>query len=504
MRACSKHIATKLRVGLLLASLAIAPSSKSADLAFLRGLLSQTPAGGWVQANTGLFSDSWATISEGGIPNGQYSSPNSILYAWSSVAWDSARGNLILYGGGHANYKGNEVYLWSGSNGEWSRGSLPSQLTQVASTSEYLVIDGSAPQSAHTYDNNIYLPISDKFMTFGGAVFNTGLEYRSLDPSGGNSIGAGPWLWDPDKANPNAVGGTSGSGYLSSSIGGQMWTNRAGSWIGGGAAGTSSANGTTAYRAESGHDVVYMTRDSNSSGWPSLFRYEVGDLSSGTPDKWDRVGVASAAYSFQSAAAIDSARSLYARIAASATSGSMGLGIWDLSKIDYAHPTNNRDTFVGLVFDDGSSFSTNVDFGIAYDEASGQFYLWDGKDRGTVYLTQPEMNSDGTVKSVWAVRKLLSSTSSQPFGLFANGVLGKWLYVDELEAFIAVDPDTTSNNSGVWLYKPISTPVPELGSLQLLVVGLISVLGLYWRHTKENCGSGQANTNAIHRRSEQC
>ncbi|MBK9234536.1 MAG: hypothetical protein IPO19_00090 [Rhodoferax sp.] len=39
-------------------------------------------------------------------------------------------------------------------------------------------------------------------------------------------------MFDPTKADPNKVGGTTGSGYDSSSIGGNMWINRQGQWTG--------------------------------------------------------------------------------------------------------------------------------------------------------------------------------------------------------------------------------------------------------------------------------
>ena len=37
-----------------------------------------------------------------------------IILAWSGFTWDPNRGDLLLYGGGHANYSGNDVYRWRG------------------------------------------------------------------------------------------------------------------------------------------------------------------------------------------------------------------------------------------------------------------------------------------------------------------------------------------------------------------------------------------------------
>src|SRR3546814_4157205 len=74
------------------------------------------------------------------------------------MAWDSARGDLIFWGGGHANYPGNEIYLWHSSTLEWERASLPSEVVKVADA-RFEAIDGylNAPTSSHTYDNSEYL-----------------------------------------------------------------------------------------------------------------------------------------------------------------------------------------------------------------------------------------------------------------------------------------------------------------------------------------------------------
>ena len=109
---------------MLLSSIAATPAIAGVDLSYLQGLLAATPEGGWVQVNTNNFSDAWPSQAEG-VPN---SNPAAVVHAWSSFAWDSSRGNLQLFGGGHANYAGNEMYIWQGTDGSWTRGSLPSRM----------------------------------------------------------------------------------------------------------------------------------------------------------------------------------------------------------------------------------------------------------------------------------------------------------------------------------------------------------------------------------------
>lgn len=488
------------RAGMVMSACALAAAAclsgpaRAADLSYLRGLLNATPAGGWVQVNTSAFSSAWASQAEGGLPPGSYSNPATVVTAWSSMAWDSQRGQLLLWGGGHANYMGNEMYVWRGSDGTWTRGSLPTRMQQYNNTSTFFTVDDASPQSAHTYDNSLYAPVNDMFVTFGGAAFNSGGNFVVRDANGNPTV-AGPWMWDPTKADPNKVGGLDGTGYLPGSQGGQMWTNQRGNWVGNGP-GPSQLETASAYRTENGKDVIYITSDSNASGWQSLYRYELGDVRSGEPGSFFRVGVSWNAPSYQSAAAIDLHNGLFVQTSAVSPNWA-GLSVWNLNAL----PTDGQgnltdceftwdqqsdrcllDRYVSLVDENGSPFAVNRQHGIAFDEASGKFYLWDGRERGTVWTTQAEFTPDGSLDLTWTVEELTSTTAAQPNGDFSvnsieSGVLGKWLYVAELGAFVALDQyNNATQDAGVWLYKPVTTPIPEPGTAALLLSGA----GLIW------------------------
>lgn len=452
--------------------LAVAQGGAQASpiLSRLEGLLDSTSEGGWVKVSTNLFSDAWATGATA-VEYPSYQNPGSVVTAWSSVAWDSARGDLLLWGGGHANYAGNEMYVWSGVTGEWGRGSLSSRVD-----SNYFVVDNAAPQSAHTYDNNLYLAVNDMFITFGGATFQSGAGFTTLN--GTSAERAGPWLWDPSKADPNKVGGTTGSGYDPASIGGQMWTNRQGQWTGIEAPGY--GNGTAAYRTENGKDVVYLTADSQSSGFPSLYRYTLGDVKNGGTDTWERIGVMENSAAFAGAGTIDSKHNLYIRTATNAGKYTAELSIWDLSKANSANPGSNKDIAVQLVKEDGTPFLISGAFGIDYDAANDQLLLWDGADKGTVWAVKIAYDSNGNVLTTLTAKKLPSTSAAQPGGDFVTGVFGKWDYVDELGAFIAVNEfSSLTGDAEVWLYKPFSEDtgngggnLPEPGSLVLISLAL--------------------------------
>lgn len=461
-------------------SLLIAPLAQAqTSISRLSSLLDTIPQYGWVKVNTNNFSDAWPTGSTAvdvpGQPNA-YSSPSAIIHAWSSVAWDSARGDLLLWGGGHANYAGNEMYVWNGSSGQWTRGSLPSQ---VDNTANRYIVDNAAPQAAHTYDNNLYLPVNDMFLTFGGAAFPTGGPLQSASGT------TGPWLWDPTKADPNKVGGTTGSGYDPNTVGGNMWINRKDSLSGPQLSGAPFTNGTTAYRTENGKDVVYVTVDPFNSGFPTLYRYTFGDVRNGGTDTWERIGESMNSVGFKGAATIDSKRNLYIRTASNFTTYHTWTSELEAWSIDPSIHSVRYDIPIELVNLDGTPFQMTGDFGLDYDSVDDKIFLWDGKDRGTVWYVTPDSNS-----STWVVHKLFSSTTAQPDGNFQTGVLGKWDYIAELNAFVALDEYSDTDPGGVWLFKPFASAdqtslISEPQTLSMLLAGMVMVSGFLARRGKK-------------------
>ena len=90
----------------------------------------------------------------------------AVMTAWSGGAYDTKRDRLIVWGGGHSDYSGNEIYVFDMNTLKWSRLTEPS--TDVGgneSSGEYP--DGN-PRSRHTYNYIQYVPSIDRFCTFGG------------------------------------------------------------------------------------------------------------------------------------------------------------------------------------------------------------------------------------------------------------------------------------------------------------------------------------------------
>ena len=489
----SRRLACCSKLGIIAAAAALAcpwAALASADLSYLQGVRAATAAGGWSKVSTATFSSAWVPAEQ---RNGTHMNPASIVNAWASMAWDSNQGQLMLWGGGHASYMGNEMHLWNGATGAWSRGSLPSALTGpitlpdsygIPDNRHYFVTDNAAPQSSHTYDNNVYLRQNNMFMTFGGASFNSGGGFATYDATTGAAARAGAWMWDPSKADANLTGGISGSliDQFTGSVtaGNEMWMNRAGALTAESVPGSGNhVYGTTAYRVENGKDVVYVTMAGTSSGFRSLYRYEVGqNVRAGDLDRITLVGNSSnLAPAAQATATLDADRNLYVNTIAYA-GFSADLGVWDLSDAALAKGAANMNRGIELVLEDGTAFGMTTDFAIEYDVARHKYVLWDAQNEGQVWETEAAYDAAGELLGTWTIRPLFATSGlSQPSGALEageagaspfTGVMGKWKYVPELQAFLALNEfNTVTQDAEVWLYRPLDgaapPPVPDPG-----------------------------------------
>jgi Right handed beta helix region len=103
----------------------------------------------------------------GGINYGFKTYCHNVVDAWSGAVADTKRNRMIIWGGGHTDYSGNEVYALN-------LGSTPITLTRITDPSPLppsgcpdAAPDG-APVSRHTYNNLVYLPVQDRMFSFDG------------------------------------------------------------------------------------------------------------------------------------------------------------------------------------------------------------------------------------------------------------------------------------------------------------------------------------------------
>lgn len=169
--------------------------------------LASTPAGYWLDAgklvtgNSKMSDVAWNCSSAPCPGNGPLAStiaghtgPSAIMNGWGGGALDTDSSRLLVWGGGHQGYYGNEVYGFSLKSLTWSRLTIPSSTTNWNQTSSPDVLPDGTPAACHTYNSLQYLP--GKGFAIFGALFCS-------DAALGIANG---WLLDLSKQNPDSFG----------------------------------------------------------------------------------------------------------------------------------------------------------------------------------------------------------------------------------------------------------------------------------------------------------
>lgn len=444
---------------------AFVPRKPYAGGALLQELLSMEE-GSWKRVNANLYSDVWTPADLRPLFNDGNPEPDRIISAWSGFAWDSNRGDLILYGGGHANYSGNDVYRWRARNLEWERAALPSQYELVDNAG--ISIDGAdhAPPSCHTYGNSVFLPIADRYLNFGGAIFNTGGRYQKRSEGDPDVLrNTGPYLFNPARADPWKVGGTTGSHVqrvapFPEIVGGEMWENRdLPLHLGAIADSLGHINGCVSYSPESDYDAVFIAARTGGGTSLHLFRYEMRNILDVTQDTITQVGVHQTGPSTQTAGGYSPHHKCFLRIG----NNSNPLYFWDLS--DGGSPTNqNRAvSMTGGMSDFAtwlSGFTSEYGYeigwmGLDYDPVRENYMLWSAK--GDLWRITP---SENLTTTGWVAEQEVVAVGEAPTKNTMTGVLGKWKYIPGYDCFIGLQDHI---NGEIWVYKPygwVQPPAP--------------------------------------------
>ncbi len=436
-------------------------------------LLLQMPENSWLVANANVYSSVWTPPELEPLAGGAPASPSRIIAAWSGFGWDSNRGDLILFGGGHANYPGNDVYRWRSSSLLWERASLPSEILTDPLLGQ-IAIDGvdSAPISSHTYDNNLFLPIADRLLTWGGAAYNSGgpfVKPLESDPAHQTRL-TGPYLFDPSRADGNKVGGTTGSHVQRVSphpevVGGGMWQNRdIHFWLSGRPLPGTHVDGCTGYATENGVDVVYVASANRGSTQLNLYRYQLTSVAQPSADQIAQIGVYAVGITGQTTCAYDPVHKLFVRTGSNATP----FQFWDVS---LAGPSNvdqsvQVNASIAALQNWMNANGINIqNCALEYDPVRGTFPLWCGA--AIVWeLTPP---SSGNTITGWSIVQRPLPQQPVPPGDIQTGVLGKWRYAPYYDVFVGLQD---INDGDVWIYKPSGwvQPVPSGDALPVVSI----------------------------------
>lgn len=125
--------------------------------------------------------------------------PAAVVDAWSGGAYDPVRRRMLVWGGGHSDYCGNELYAFDLQKLRWLRLTEPS----LPPYNRDPLSDGR-PVSRHTYDGLQFITHADRLWAYGGSraydgevtrltwVFDVARErWTNMAPRDGFSPGAG-------------------------------------------------------------------------------------------------------------------------------------------------------------------------------------------------------------------------------------------------------------------------------------------------------------------------
>jgi hypothetical protein len=143
----------------------------------------------------------------------------SVVDAWSGAVADTMRNRLVMWGGGHGDYFGNELYALDLNTRKMLRLNEPSNVDGYDKNDCYAPVaysDGR-PASRHTYDGLSYVAHSDQMWAFSGAKVPCGyqgsdtwlLNLAAVETTGVGS--AAPW----SAKNAAGTGPTGSVGVIS-------------------------------------------------------------------------------------------------------------------------------------------------------------------------------------------------------------------------------------------------------------------------------------------------
>ncbi len=323
------------------------------------------------------------------LPQVGYGDPSAIMAAWSGGAYDSLRDRLIVWGGGHGNYSGNEVYAFQLATRAWVRLTDPSPTTLFLVEPSQDVNPDGTPVARETYGGLQYLPNVDRFWASGGSRWWDGDDVWDIW-----TFDLGPRRWQP---GPRPV--DSGLGVVSD------------------------------YDPVTGHVFFH--------GYTDLVEYDpVTTLQTiltmpGTEPSFDDTN----------AGVIDPRRRRFIVIGTGVVAGAgRGLSWYDLTQ----KPPLLSPDLQPLLGDTGfvSLTAPGVGFtvpGVAYSPTVDRVVVWGG---GTDIWT---VNLD-----TWLCLKHPPAPGSAvPTPIEPNGTYGRWRYVPSLDLFIGVN----RTNENVYLYR---------------------------------------------------
>lgn len=432
-------------------------------------LIAAAPAESWVRLNAGK--NTFASVEPhidlrawyGGVP----ADSEMVQGAWPSFGWDSTEHQIVLFGGGHANTSANEVYVWRCEDQQWALAFHASEMVYTGVASTYRSIDDVTPVSSHTYGNNNFLPILNRFWTFGGAAYNTGGSLRMW--SGDTNLRAvGGYTLDLSQARQGKVAGATGSNnkrgaYAGVNLdGANAWTRH--DWFSkpntqhpyaGGITFNQHIDAGTAYLTRNGHDALIYTAQ-NKYLWQVEF--VDGDWNNDVHTYLAAQG--STAGQGQGQLAYDPVSQTVLQ-----TRGGPQASMFEFVDLKRTWGASNGWRVATMAAGAAATELQALNLGkcgLIYNPIKGCFTIWDmGRQVWEVYPPAGNPTPDGG----WVVVKPTMDAGTAPRDTYASsgqltetGIIGKFRWASDLNAAIT----TFGNQAGeVWAYKPAGWTDPR-------------------------------------------
>jgi uncharacterized repeat protein (TIGR01451 family) len=154
----------------------------------IAGIISDLPAGHWAEIPYSKLEMVFPVPEPIGGTGAR-----AVMDAWSGGAYDTKRNRLIIWGGGHNDYSGNELYVFDLNTLQWSRLTEPSTVVCVppapGDTSSLPCVDEPSgyyvdgkPRARETFATVQYLASIDRFCAFGAfSMHRVGLSAKHID-----------------------------------------------------------------------------------------------------------------------------------------------------------------------------------------------------------------------------------------------------------------------------------------------------------------------------------
>ncbi len=160
-----------------LSAIATDTSGNNAISSGVNVTVSNQSSGGGIPTTLGWFDVAGQQLQGNCPPNnfGGYgynfaSNCNGVVVAWNGGIADTKRNRLWVWGGGHNDYAGNEIYYFDLNTLKFARADDPSNPTPTCSAN---YSDGSA-SSRHTYGGLAYIASADRMFVWGGVPWCPG------------------------------------------------------------------------------------------------------------------------------------------------------------------------------------------------------------------------------------------------------------------------------------------------------------------------------------------